>query len=76
MADLKNIRRERFCHLIVQGKPASVAYVEAGYKASTPHSAEANGSALMRSHDVQSRIVELKAPIVKELQLSVPNSRA
>lgn len=70
MPELKNLRREKFCHLVVQGKPATIAYKEAGYKVSNERSAEVCGSRLLSYAEVESRIDELRAPIVQELQLT------
>jgi len=70
MGNLNNIRRERFCHAICQNKTAAEAYRLAGYKAATQHTAEANGHRLMRNDEVFRRIVELRAPIIAEMELT------
>jgi phage terminase small subunit len=55
---LRNIRHERFAQGIAQGKPATHAYIQAGYKA-RGNSAEVNASRLLRNAQVQHRIAEL-----------------
>lgn len=59
---LPNIRHERFAQLIAQGKPASRAYIEAGYKA-RGNAAEVGASRLLRNPKVQERLATLAAEI-------------
>lgn len=61
---LSNIRRERFAHGIVQGKPAARAYIDAGYKA-RGHSAESAAARLLRNVEVEARIKELAEELRK-----------
>ncbi len=56
MPALKNQRWERFCHGLLEGKPAVQAYEDAGYKPSRK-----NASRLRAKEDTQARLAELKA---------------
>ncbi len=56
MPPLDNIRHERFCHGLLEGKVAAQAYVDAGYKPSRK-----NASRLRAKEDIQVRLTELKA---------------
>lgn len=58
MSNSLNDRQRKFCQLLVQGMPASNAYVQAGYK---PRGAEANASHLIRNHKVKAEIERLRA---------------
>lgn len=70
MGELANQRQEKFCRLVVlEGLPASRAYVEAGYKAKNPKVAEVSGSRLLRVARVQSRMREFRAQINNEMEL-------
>lgn len=55
---LTNIRHERFAQGIAQGKPASTAYIDAGYKA-RGRSAENAASRLLGNVGVAQRVREL-----------------
>lgn len=59
---LPNHRHERFAQLIAQGKPASHAYIQAGYKA-RGNAAETNAARLLRNAQVQQRLAEIAAEI-------------
>lgn len=59
---LDNIRHERFALGIAQGKPASNAYVDAGYKA-RGNAAEASASKLLRNPKVRQRVDDLAAEL-------------
>lgn len=62
------MKQEKFAQLLVYlTLPASRAYVEAGYKASTPNVAEVEASKLLRKPKVQARIKELSDQSLKEL---------
>ena len=56
MPPLHNPRREQFCQLLVQGLPASQAYVEVGYKPSRPAA-----SRLQHDINISKRVRELMA---------------
>jgi phage terminase small subunit len=56
MAELKNIRWERFCHGLLEGKPAVQAYEDAGYKRN-----DGNAGRLTRNEQIIARLAELKA---------------
>lgn len=62
MARLTNQRHELFAQGIAQGKPASRAYIEAGYKA-RGNAAETNAARLLRKAQVQERLAEIAAQI-------------
>ena len=70
MPELKNLKHEKFCHLIVQGNVPAAAYVGAGFSTSTKHSAEASGHRLLKSVEVATRIAELRLPVTQDLQLT------
>jgi hypothetical protein len=70
MAELKNLRREKFCHLIVQGSVPADAYIGAGFKATTRHTAEACGHRQLKMAEVSARLAELRAPVTEDLQLT------
>lgn len=56
MPPLRNTRHEKFCLLLVDGKPASHAYPEAGYKEHRH-----NAATLARSKHIQARVAEILA---------------
>ena len=56
MPALKNQRWERFCHGLLEGKPAVRAHQDAGFKPSRK-----NASRLRAKKDIQVRLTELKA---------------
>jgi len=62
---LNNIRHERFALGIAQGKPASTAYADAGYKA-RGNAAEASASKLLRNPKVKARVEQLAAELTRE----------
>lgn len=53
-----NERQERFCQLVVSGRPHGRAYEEAGYKAKGA-SADAQAARMIRNDKVKARIAEL-----------------
>jgi phage terminase small subunit len=57
-----NDRQRKFAELVVQGRPASRAYQEAGYSA-TGNSAEALASKLLRHEKVSAYIEELRGEV-------------
>ena len=61
---LYNNRHERFAQGIAQGKPATRAYIDAGYKA-RGHSAEAAAARLLRKSEVTERIEALAEKLAK-----------
>jgi membrane-associated protease RseP (regulator of RpoE activity) len=65
---LDNQRHELFAQGLAQGKPASQAYVEAGYAFSEP-----NASRLTRNEKVVERVAELKARAAAGVQITVAN---
>jgi hypothetical protein len=66
MAELPNIRHERFCQAIARGASASAAYVEAGYKGSTANAARLRATAAIRQ-----RIAELSAEAAKAHEITI-----
>lgn len=68
MPQLENARHERFARLVAAGDPASTAYVEAGYKASTDAVAWANGARLIGNDRVASRVAEIRAELERAAQ--------
>ena len=63
-----NQRQERFCELVVAGRPATQAYIEAGYKVSTK-AAEASASRLLRNVKAKQKISELSEPRTEQALL-------
>jgi len=57
-----NDRQRKFAELVVQGRPASRAYQEAGYSA-TGNSAEALASKMIRNDKVAAYIEELRGEV-------------
>jgi len=57
-----NDRQRKFAELVVQGRPASRAYQEAGYSA-TGNSAEASASQLLRNPKVAEYVEELRGEV-------------
>jgi hypothetical protein len=60
MGPLRNSRHEQFAQLIARGASATAAYVEAGYDAGSTNVAAVNGSRLLRTDKVASRVAELR----------------
>ena len=74
MGQLRNQRHEIFANLIVQapktGMSNTACYLASGYKAEG-NAAEVNASRLLSSAQVQQRIAELTAPVVKKTRTTV-----
>lgn len=68
MPQLENVRHEKFARLVAAGEPASKAYVDAGYAASTDRSAESAGSRLLSNVEVAARIAEIRAELEQAAQ--------
>lgn len=69
MGVLSNARHERFAQGIAAGKPASQAYIEAGYRASG-NSAEAAASRLLSGVKVTARVAELMGRVAEGVVLT------
>ena len=74
MAGELNERQRRFADLVLAGRPASRAYREAGYKASTNQAAEANASQLMKTRKVAAYLRERRAEAIERTTVSVAAS--
>lgn len=57
MAELKNVRHERFCQLFVVLGNASEAYRQSGYRSKNPH---VDSAQLLAKGSISSRITELR----------------
>ena len=68
MPILRNTRHEMFAQFLAQGKSATGAYVEAGYKDS--ESARFRASRLRTNGNVQKRIDELKQKVAKKMEIT------
>ena len=71
---LRNVRQEQFCRLIVEGRSANQAYVDAGYKPNRGNSAKLRGYEI-----IEKRINELmleKAAKLEEKQQQVAQDLA
>jgi phage terminase small subunit len=68
MPILRNTRHEMFAQFLAQGKSATGAYVEAGYKDSK--SARFRASRLRTNGNVQKRIDELKQKVAKKMEIT------
>lgn len=67
---LNNHRREKFCHLIARGEISDAqAYEQAGFKA-RGHAAETNASKLKMTEEIVSRVGELRAPVLAEMEIT------
>jgi hypothetical protein len=66
MPALKNQRHERFALALFEGKPASTAYEEAGYRFN-----EGNCIRLKGNERVQARLAELQNEIAKKTEITV-----
>lgn len=66
MGALKNARHELFAQGLAKGRPASQAYVEAGYSFSEP-----NASRLTRNEKVQARVAEIKGKAAARVVVTV-----
>ena len=55
-----NPRQRKFVELVAGGLPASHAYREAGYRATTDRVAEANGCRMMRHDSVAAALAEIQ----------------
>ncbi|RWG82877.1 MAG: Terminase small subunit [Mesorhizobium sp.] len=67
---LANARHENFVQNIIEGMPASRAYILAGYQA-RGNAAEVNAARLLRNAQVASRIAELRARQARRLDITV-----
>ena len=65
-----NVRRERFCELIVAGKAPADAWLEAGYNTSRDV-ARRNAHTALTKDDVQQRIAKLREEISKKTTLDL-----
>jgi phage terminase small subunit len=68
MPILRNTRHEMFAQFLAQGKSATGAYVQAGYKDS--ESARFRASRLRTNGNVQKRIDELKQKVAKKMEIT------
>lgn len=66
MPALSNPKHERFAQLLVKGKSASEAYVEAGYSAN-----DGNAIRLKGNEKVQSRVAEIQERAAIRVEVSV-----
>ena len=74
-ARLTNSRHEQFAQLVAWGASATSAYVEAGFRAKSTTVAAVNGSRLLRTDKVASRVAELRAAQTVELMDRLEVSR-
>ena len=66
MAPLRNVRHEKFCQALLEGKSATAAYAEAGYVRD-----DGNANRLRSSPKVAARLAELQAEVAKETKVTV-----
>ena len=66
MTAIRNARHERFAQLLAEGRSASAAYVEAGYKAN-----DGNASTLKGNQKVQARVIELLNRAAAKTEITV-----
>lgn len=71
MPALKNVKHERFCHLVKRGIPVWRAYPMAGFK---PH--VSNGYRLSKSERVKRRIAELHKGLAMKTRVTVESLTA
>lgn len=65
-----NERQERFCQLVVSGRPHGRAYEEAGYKAKGDFADQCAARMLSRNAKVKARVAELKSENASGCRLS------
>ncbi|WP_314961496.1 terminase small subunit [Bradyrhizobium cosmicum] len=70
MAPLRNHRHEMFCHQVLASKGNAAAAYSTVYDRSG-HVAEAAGSRLLKRVEVQARIAEINAPVVRKSRVSL-----
>ncbi len=74
MAPLKSIKRERFCHKIIEAAKLGLTQAQAleasGYKAKG-NAANVSASRIMQEPEIQNRIAELTAPALKKTRATV-----
>lgn len=63
---LRNVRHEKFCQALLEGKSATAAYEEAGYVRD-----DGNANRLRSSPKVQERLAELQAEVAKDTKVTV-----
>lgn len=66
MSVLRNQRHELFAQGLAKGRPASVAYVEAGYAEN-----DSNAARLNRNEQVQARVTELKERAAARTEITI-----
>jgi hypothetical protein len=66
MAPLRNTRRERFCLALAEGKSATDAYTEAGYKP-----CRKNAARLTTNDDIQCRVAEIQTAAAKKTEVTI-----
>jgi hypothetical protein len=66
MGPLPNARHEKFVGLLLEGKSASAAYAEAGYRAD-----DGNAARLRANPKVVERLAELQAEVAKDAKVTV-----
>ncbi len=66
MPALNNQRHERFCQALVEGRSASAAYVEAGFRGNS-----ANAARLKATEAIKRRITELTEAAAKAHEISI-----
>jgi phage terminase small subunit len=67
------IKQQKFVEEVAQGKPASHAVIEAGYKASTPQSAASMGHKLMTNPKVQGALSRRMAEMYPDADRDLVN---
>src|SRR4051794_29784235 len=63
-------RQEAFCRELAKGRPASRAYIDAGYNA-RGNAAEVNASRLLRKAQIRTRLAELQHRHAERVEVTV-----
>lgn len=63
-----NDRQRRFADLVLAGRPASRAYLDAGYQAASMAAAEASASRLLRNAKVAAYLAERRAGAARQTE--------
>ena len=66
MAPLRNVRHEKFCQALLEGRSATAAYAQAGYVRD-----EGNAARLRVNPRIEERLAELQGEIAKETKVTV-----
>ena len=70
MAGPRNVRHEKFCQALLEGKSATAAYEAAGYGQGD----DGNAARLRVNPRIEERLAELQAEVAKDTRVTVGKS--